>query len=243
MLRSLEKASTSKPAGSAVRTISNATGRRQPSLRIVITAGPTREYFDSVRFISNPSSGKMGYAIAEASTQAGHCVTLITGPVELSPPRGVHTIRVETAAEMLRATKRAFAQADAAIFAAAVCDYRPRRRATRKLPKKRAAHTLDLVPTEDIAAACGRVKGRRVTIAFALEDHDGRRHAEQKLQRKNCDAIVLNGPAAVGTDRTTVVFLVRGGAWESWTPASKRVIARRLVRVVERLWAVRLAGR
>ena len=208
---------------------------RQQRLRIVVTAGPTREFFDSVRFISNPSSGKMGYAIAAAAAAAGHEVTLISGPVALTPPKGVKTVSVVTAAEMAGATKRAFTRADAAIFAAAVSDYRPKRRARHKLAKKAASRSVELVPTEDIAAAIGRVKGDRITIAFALEDHNGRAHAERKLIRKNCDAIVLNAPANVGYDRGEVEFLVRGGAWRRWLPGTKAALAKRLIRELERL--------
>ncbi|MBN2559437.1 MAG: phosphopantothenoylcysteine decarboxylase [Phycisphaerae bacterium] len=209
--------------------------RSRRRLRIVVTAGPTREFFDSVRFISNPSSGKMGYAIAEAAAACGHQVTLVSGPVALAPPRGVRTIHVVTAEEMAEATKRAFECADAAVFTAAVCDYRPKRRARRKLAKTGAAKAIELVPTEDIAAACGRIKGDRITIGFAMEDHAGRDHAERKLLHKNCDGIVLNGPENVGSDRACVEFLVRGGKWQRWPAASKRALAKRLVRAMERM--------
>ena len=211
-------------------------------LRVVITAGPTREFLDSVRFISNPSSGKMGYAIAEAAAVAGHRVTLVSGPADLAPPKGVKVVRVVTAAEMAAATKQAFAAADAAIFAAAVCDYRPRRRADRKLPKKTAVHRIEFEPTEDIAAACGRVKGRRITICFALEDHAARRHAERKLLRKNCDAIVLNSPDTVGSDRASVEFLIRGGRWQRWAGRSKKRLAARLMACLEQLSTSRRPG-
>ena len=207
-------------------------GRR---LRIVVTAGPTREYFDSVRFISNPSTGKMGYALAEAAAAAGHRVTLIRGPVELPALKGVKTIRVTTAAQMATATKQAFPNSDAAILTAAVCDYRPQRQGHRKLAKKHQAKRVILVPTEDIAAALGRVKAERITIAFAMEDHDGRAHAERKMRRKNCDAIVLNGPQNVGADHCRVDFLEKGGRWQRWPIGTKRAIAKRLVKAVERL--------
>jgi phosphopantothenoylcysteine decarboxylase/phosphopantothenate--cysteine ligase len=200
------------------------------ALHIVVTAGPTREFFDSVRFISNPSSGKMGYAIARAAAAAGHSVTLISGPVALDPPAGVRTVTVVTAAEMAEAAKQAFATADAAILTAAVCDYRPARRLKQKLAKKAESKTIALIPTEDIAASIGLVKGRRITIAFAMEDHAARAHARRKLDRKNCDAIVLNGPANVGADRATVEFLERGRRWECWPTATKTALARRLVK-------------
>lgn len=209
---------------------------RHRRLNIVITAGPTREYFDSVRFISNPSSGKMGYALAEAAAAAGHRVTLVSGPASLKPPGGVKTVPVTTAAEMAEATKRAFGGADAAIFTAAVCDYRPRRQAQRKLAKQSRSKRVVLVPTEDIAAGLGRRKGRRITIAFAMEDRDGRRRAERKLRRKNCDVIVLNGPENVGLDRARVDVLERGGRWASWPAMSKRRLARRLIKSLENLF-------
>jgi phosphopantothenoylcysteine decarboxylase/phosphopantothenate--cysteine ligase len=215
-----------------------AKGRR---LNIVVTAGPTREFFDSVRFISNPSSGRMGYAFAEAAAAAGHKVTLVSGPVSLDPPANVTTIPVVTAAEMAAAAKRAFAKADAAVFVAAVCDYRPMRKAKQKAAKKTAAKHVTLVPTEDIAAALGRVKGHRITVGFAMEDHAGRRHAERKLRKKRCDAIVLNGLETVGSHRATVEVLTRGGRWEAWRAGSKPAVARRLLRVVERLALDRLA--
>lgn len=210
-------------------------GAQQRPLRVVITAGPTREHFDSVRFISNPSSGRMGYAIAEAAHAAGHDVTLVSGPVSISPPAGVRLVSVESAAEMARVAKAAFKTADAAILVAAVCDYRPARRARRKKPKTGTPMHVTLVPTEDIAASLGRRKGGRITIGFAMEDHSPRPHAEAKLKRKNCDAIVLNGPENVGSQRASVEFLVRGGEWQRWAPASKPAIARRIIRELERL--------
>ncbi|MEK6643728.1 MAG: phosphopantothenoylcysteine decarboxylase [Planctomycetota bacterium] len=205
------------------------------SLRVVITAGPTREHFDSVRFISNASSGRMGYAIAEAARDAGHRVTLISGPVEIAPPRGVKTIRVVSAAEMARETRLAFHDTDAAIFAAAVSDYRPKARAKRKGPKSSRDQRIVLVPTVDIAASLGRIKGRRVTIGFALEDHNGRAHAEAKLARKSLDAIILNDPSNIGSDRASAELLRRDGPWVKWPRSSKRAMARRIVAELERL--------
>ncbi len=222
-----------------LRSASESTPRPLRQLHILITAGPTREYFDSVRFISNPSSGKMGYAIALAAARRGHRVTLVSGPVALRPLTGVRMIPVTTAAEMAAAAKRAFKTADAAIFTAAVCDYRPRHRARLKVPKTGRPMRLELVPTEDIAASLGRRKGRRITIAFALEDRDGRAKAQRKLIVKNCDAIVLNGPQNVGSDRARVQTMVAGRGWESWEPASKLRLAGRLVRLAERLSAQR----
>jgi phosphopantothenoylcysteine decarboxylase/phosphopantothenate--cysteine ligase len=177
----------------------------------------------------------MGYAIAEAAVAAGHEVVLVSGPVALKPPKGVEVVQVTSAAEMALAARRAFVGADAAVFAAAVCDYRPVRRASRKLPKMGRRFALNLAPTVDIAAALGRVKGRRVTIAFALEDHDARRHAEAKMLRKKSDAIVLNGPGTVGSELIRLEYLQRGGRWKQWGTVDKRSAARRLVHVLERL--------
>lgn len=205
---------------------------RRRRLHILITAGPTREYFDSVRFISNPSTGKMGYAVAAAAVRAGHEVTLVSGPVSLEAPKGVRLIRVETAAEMAAAAKKAFKSCDAVVLTAAVSDYRPAKRAKRKLPKTAYGRAVALEPTEDIAAALGRVKGNRISIGFAMEDHNGRRKAEAKMRRKNCDVIVLNGPENVGADRAKVEVLVRGGAWKSWGCGTKAGIADKLVGLV-----------
>ena len=174
----------------------------------------------------------MGFALAAAAASAGHRVTLIAGPVALEPPPGVKTVQVTTAREMAAAAKSAFASADAAILTAAVCDYRPRTRAARKLKKSGRTRSVTLVPTEDIAAALGAVKQHRVTIAFAFETHNGRRNAERKMRAKNCDAIVLNGPAAVGADRARVEVQSRDGTWARFPVLSKRVLACRLIEMV-----------
>jgi len=185
----------------------------------------------------------MGYAIAAALAAAGHEVTLVSGPVALTPPEGARVVAVETTAEMAAAARRAFRECDAAVFAAAVCDYRPRRRASRKLPKAKGGMLLELTPTTDIAAACGRIKGSRVTMGFALEDHDGRGHAERKLREKRFDAIVLNGPRTIGSPDAAVEFLRLGGRWESWPASAKKDVAVRLVAELERLAAGRGSAR
>lgn len=171
----------------------------------------------------------MGYAIAEAARDKGHRVTLISGPVELDPPGGVKIVPVVSAAEMLKATRRAFRGADAAVFAAAVSDYRPGRRSGTKGAKSKSGKRIVLVPTVDIAAAMGKQKGRRATIGFALEDHNGRAHAEGKLARKNLDAIILNSPTNIGSRLATAELLRRGGAWKKWPRCTKAVMARRIV--------------
>lgn len=204
-------------------------------MRLLVSAGPTREYFDSVRYISNPSSGKMGYAVARAAAGRGHDVTLVSGPVSLKPPPGVTVIPVVTAAEMAVACKRAFRGADAAVMTAAVCDYRPVDRLTHKRPKRQAAFRVVLEPTEDIAAALGRRKGRRLLVGFAMEDHDPRPHAERKLKRKNCDLIVLNGLETVGADRAVVEFYSPVAGWTGPFEGAKGAVARRIVLALEQL--------
>src|SRR5262249_3041175 len=123
----------------------------------------------------------------------------------------------------------------------AVSDYRPSRRAAKKLPKSRLAISLRLLPTEDIAAALGRAKGKRITVGFAMEDHAGRRHAEAKMRKKNCDVIVLNGPANVGSDSAEVEVLVRGGRWQRWPAGSKYEIGVKIISELEEM--VRPTGR
>ena len=204
-------------------------------MRFLVSAGPTREFFDSVRFISNPSSGKMGYALAREAARRGHRVTLVTGPVSLRPPPHVEVIRVISAAEMARACKRAFREADVAVMTAAVCDYRPRKRLRYKLPKKSRADNVELEPTEDIAASLGRRKGKRLLVGFAMEDHNHHPHAERKCREKRCDLIVLNGPENVGRDEAVVELFDPQQGWSRPIRGSKPAVARRIVRTIESL--------
>ncbi|MCB9858500.1 MAG: phosphopantothenoylcysteine decarboxylase [Phycisphaerales bacterium] len=221
------------------RKTGRADSRAIAPLSILVTAGPTREYIDTIRFISNPSSGRMGYAIATAAADRGHDVTLISGPVTLAPPNRVNVVNVETGSEMAAAAKRAFRSADAAVFTAAVCDYRPARRERRKLPKQAGGMSIDLLATEDIAASLGRRKGSRVTLAFALEDHDGRTKAERKRIAKNADAILLNGPANISSERAKFDFLDADGQWHEWPAGTKERVAVKIVKEIECMCASR----
>ena len=206
-------------------------------MNFLVSAGPTREYFDSVRFISNPSSGKMGYTIAAQAAQCGHAVTLVTGPVDLKPPIGVNVVRVTSAAEMSRACKRAFREADAAVMTAAVCDYRPAKREPRKLAKAGRDKRVVLEPTEDIATALGRRKAHRLLIGFAMEDADEPRGlAERKLERKRCDLIVLNGPENIASDRATVELFSPASGWSEPIEGTKTAVAKQLVKRIEAMW-------
>jgi phosphopantothenoylcysteine decarboxylase / phosphopantothenate---cysteine ligase len=204
-------------------------------MNLLISAGPTREFFDSVRFISNPSSGKMGYAIAAAAVRRRHNVLLVSGPVNLEPPKGVNIVRVTTAAEMSAACKKAYPFADAAVMTAAVCDYRPAKQAKRKQPKSPRPKRVLLEPTEDIAAALGRLKDHQLLIGFAMEDSDPRRKAERKCKRKNCDLMVLNGPENVGRDEAAVELFTPGGGWQEPISGTKVAIAAELVRAIEEM--------
>ena len=206
-------------------------------MNLLISAGPTREYFDSVRFITNASSGKMGFALAGEAAKRGHRVTLVSGPVAIEAPKGVEAIRVVSAAEMARACKRAFRTADAAIMTAAVSDYRPVKRAARKLPKHKQAMGVQLEPTEDIAAALGRRKGKRLLVGFAMEDHGGYAKARRKYERKHCDLIVLNGPENIGADWAAVELYTARQGWSQPIQGTKTQIARKLILAVERLSA------
>lgn len=204
-------------------------------MRILVTAGPTQEYFDSVRFISNPSTGKMGYALAEQARRRGHEVVLVSGPVALAAPTGVELVPVVSADQMFHRSVDAFERCDAAIMTAAVCDYRPSRRLDHKPAKHDRPRRITLVPTRDIAAHLGTVKGRRPIITFAMEDHDEHAHAERKLRHKNCDAVVLNGLANVGADQALVEIYRPDGGWSSPLQGSKTEIAVAIVQLLEDL--------
>src|SRR6266478_5014191 len=160
-------------------------------MQILITAGPTREYLDDVRFLSNASSGKMGYALAQAALEAGHKVVLVSGPTSLAPPAGCEFHATETTGEMYDACLALFPKCDGVIGAAAVCDYRPRERLSGKIGKTGKPLQLELVETSDILAELGRRKegNRRWVVGFALESRNPRENALRKLKAKGCDAI------------------------------------------------------
>ena len=209
-------------------------------MRSLITAGGTREYIDPVRFISNASSGKMGYALARAALKAGHDVTLITAPTAFKPPAGAQTIHVESAAEMFEAVKEHFAGCDCLIMAAAVADYTPAHRAKTKLKKQPAKLTLELKPTPDILKWAGR-QGRvcrahhnpKTLVGFALEDKDLRTNAERKMREKHLDMIIANTPGAIGADASTLHVKTIDSDWVEISHTHKRTSAGRIIRVVE----------
>ena len=210
-------------------------------MRILVTAGPTREYFDDVRFISNASSGRLGYAIGAEAARRGHHVVLVSGPVGLPTPDGAELVPVVTGRDMLDACRSRFEGCDAAVMCAAVCDYRPASQAQGKAAKIREAHSVTLEPTEDICAILGKMKHGaehdRIIVGFALETHEGRARAEAKLRRKRCDAIVLNHPVGIGEDETTIEVFVPGKGWSGPRSGAKADLAADVIDLVDRLAA------
>lgn len=167
---------------------------------VLITAGPTYEKIDPVRFIGNYSSGKMGFALAEECYRRGADVTLVTGPVSLKCSSGIHRVDVESCDEMYKAATKVFPQSDAAILCAAVADFKPSQVADTKINRGKDRLHVDLQPTQDIAASLGRMKKENQRlVCFALETHDEEQHAEAKLKKKNADFIVLNSTRIPGT--------------------------------------------
>ena len=211
-------------------------------MRILITAGPTREYLDDVRFLSNASSGKMGYALAEAAVAAGHNVVLVSGPVALVPVTGCEFHAVETTGELYDACLKLFTRCDGVIGTAAVCDYRPRERLPGKLAKTGQPLVLEFVENPDILAELGRRKQHRWVVGFALESEHAHESALRKLRAKKCDAIVLNHPRAIGAESARVELIDGSGLTVATWEAGKTEIARLLVGWIEANLGKTLAG-
>ncbi|MEI6085524.1 MAG: phosphopantothenoylcysteine decarboxylase [Verrucomicrobiota bacterium] len=206
-------------------------------LRFLITAGPTREHFDPIRYVSNRSSGKMGYAIANAATKFGK-VSLVSGPTALKPPAGMEYVPVLTADDMAEAVFSRYAKTDVVIMAAAICDYRPRQVAARKLKKTGKKLVLELEPTTDVLLELGRRKRRQVLIGFAAETNDVEHYAQDKLRRKNLDLIVANDTRAFEGDTNIVTFIHRDGRIERLPELTKTKVAREILKR-----ALAIAGR
>jgi len=207
-------------------------------MRLLVTAGPTREHIDDVRFISNASSGRMGCAIAAAALARGHDVVLVCGPLQVAPP-ACRLRRVVSTSDMLEQACEALPKADAVIMAAAPADFRPASRADHKISKGEGGLTLELVPTPDILTEVARRRTRQVLVGFALETQDLVARARHKLEAKGLDLIVANAPSAVAADRSSVHILYPGGSEELIENESKDAIAQRLVEIVEGLVAQR----
>jgi phosphopantothenoylcysteine decarboxylase/phosphopantothenate--cysteine ligase len=208
--------------------------KSSPRLRVLVTAGPTRERIDPVRFLSNDSSGRMGFAIAEAAARAGHEVVLVAGPVALETPKGVRRVDVESAREMLAACKSEWRACDALFMAAAVADWRPAKRLAGKWRAKDGGATsarIDLIRNPDVLATLtgGERHPERIVVAFALETGDGERRARAKLAKKGADWIVLNGPDALNAESTRLVVLGANGMRIAIPERAKKSAARDLL--------------
>jgi len=203
-------------------------------MKVLITAGPTREYLDDVRFISNSSSGKTGYALAEAFASAGDEVILISGPVELKAPGGCEVVKVESALEMEGEVFARFDGCDILVMTAAVCDWRAAKRVKGKIKKERAQKTLELAANPDILEEAGRRKGKQILAGFALESENIVANAAEKMRRKNCDFIVANKPDTLGRDTITCTVLSKRGQKTDFEQIKKKDFSRRLVEIITR---------
>jgi phosphopantothenoylcysteine decarboxylase/phosphopantothenate--cysteine ligase len=209
--------------------------------KVLVTAGPTRENVDPVRYLSNRSSGKMGYAIAEAAARRGAYVILVSGPTSLDAPSGVERIDVQSAEEMHRAVLEKVATCSVAIFAAAVADYRPAEPNGQKIKRSSEPLTLLLEPTPDILASVARNKGERFLVAFAAETEHVAENARKKLAAKNADLIVANDVSAEGAgfdhDTNIVTLFSRDGRDLGLPRMTKTEVAQRILDEVIRLRA------
>ena len=195
--------------------------------RIVITSGPTRQYLDPVRYLTNASSGRMGAALAQATLDLGHDVTIISGPVSVSYPANAKVVDVVTTQEMLDATGSAFEQADGLIGAAAPCDYMPRHIEKHKLTKTGDGLQLSLIETPDIIATLGNAKkASQWVVGFALETEDIRFRAIVKMSRKCCDMIVSNSAEAMNAEDNSVEVILRDGSILGQLTGAKSEVAR-----------------
>jgi phosphopantothenoylcysteine decarboxylase/phosphopantothenate--cysteine ligase len=205
---------------------------------VLVTAGPTREPIDAVRFISNPSTGKMGYSLAVAARERGATVVLVSGPSAVSPPRGVTFIPVQSAQDMRQAVMEHAASARVVIMAAAVSDFKPAVSSDRKIKKQDASMVINLERTEDILLAVGKVPGDRLLVGFAAETDNVLVNALEKLKSKNLDMIVVNDlkkkGAGFGSDTNTVTVIERSGMHTELPVMTKLEIARRIIdKIVE----------
>ena len=204
--------------------------------KILVSAGPTQEPLDPVRFITNPSTGRMGFALASSAKRRGGEVILVSGPTNLPPPAflrkqegGVKFIPVRTALQMRKAIFRNLKGVDVLIMAAAVSDYRPKKVSKRKIKKRRGAFLLKLEPTPDILYEVGRRKEGRILVGFSIETEDLVKNAKAKLRKKNLDLIVANDPNGFGSPTNVVKIIDRAGKVESLPRMSKEKIAERVL--------------
>lgn len=216
-------------------------------VKVLVTAGPTREPIDPVRFLTNRSSGKMGYALAEAFAHAGHAVMLVSGPTNLDVPDGVDFVPVETAAEMHDVVQRYIGKMDIAVFAAAVADYTPIRVANQKIKKGSDTITLELVRTADILGSAREKFGFPGTlVGFAAETENLEANARDKLVRKHCDLVIANDVSKPGIgfeSDDNEVLLVYSDHSVALPPASKHHLAHQLIDAIVTLKKLIVDGR
>jgi len=202
--------------------------------RILITSGPTRQYLDPVRYLTNASSGRMGKALAEAVLDAGHQAVIVTGPVEVEYPTAAEITRVTSTEEMLAACRRLFPSCDGLIGAAAPCDYRPQQVESSKIAKNGAPLMLELIETPDIVATLAAEKTpEQWVVGFALETEDHRFRALAKLQRKRCDLIVSNGTEAMNSHENSVEIIDSEGGVLAALSGTKEHVARGIISKIE----------
>lgn len=202
--------------------------------RILITSGPTRQYLDPVRYLTNGSSGRMGQALAAAAIELGHEVVIVSGPVVVEYPAGARVVSVISTEDLLAACEREFPACDGVIGAAAPCDYRPIKVAEQKLKKTGDGLDLHLIETPDVMATLGKSKRpHQWLVGFALETDDQRFRALTKLQKKSCDLMVLNGPAAMDALDNSVEVLSPQGEVLGQLSGSKSAVAQGILKIVQ----------
>jgi len=201
--------------------------------RILITSGPTRQYLDPVRYVTNASSGRMGAALAAAAIGAGHEVVVVSGPVDVDYHPAARVVPVVSTEDMLEACLDEFPDCDGLIGAAAPCDYRPIKVASQKIKKTGEPLMLHLVETPDIVALLAAIRESQWMVAFALETEDRHMRAMQKLERKSCDLIVANGPKVIHSPDTTVDILDKSGQVLATFSGNKEQVSVDLLNVID----------
>jgi phosphopantothenoylcysteine decarboxylase / phosphopantothenate---cysteine ligase len=201
--------------------------------KILITSGPTRQFIDPVRYLTNASSGRMGRALAEAALALGHEVVVVSGPVEVEYPAAARVVNVISTEDMLAASAAEFESCDGMIGAAAPCDYRPMRVESHKIAKTGQPIDLHLIETDDVVATLSAKKGHRWVVGFALETEDHRLRALAKLEKKFCDLMVSNGPQAISSTDNEVEVLTPTGDVLASISGTKEEVATRILSIIE----------
>ncbi len=204
--------------------------------KILITSGPTRQYLDPVRYITNASSGRMGAALVESALDRGHEVIVVTGPVQVPYSRAAQVVEVDTTDEMLQAVLKYFPSCDGLIGAAAPCDYMPRKISSDKITKSGQPIRLELIETPDVVATAAHSKlAHQWVVGFALETEDLRFRAIVKMQRKCCDMMVSNGPSAINSLTNEIEILAADGQTIAYVSGDKRTVADAIIQATETL--------